>query len=179
VHARTHTQPWSSSAPSLSTCSICLPLSQFSGQLPVHLPTYTLPSLICLNMHHCCNSISYKSDKSGITRVFETRYFLFIYLTESDVRFPEWGGGVSLSPSRQYRTLKGVTQPSIDTWVADTFPGEQSVGTVLIHHRSPLIIEVKNTWSFTSTPHIRLHSMMIKLRNKFTFIGLDAFTCKI
>jgi hypothetical protein len=58
------------------------------------------------------------------------------------------------------RPALGSTQPPIQ-WV----PGDLSQGVKLpgheAHHSSPSSAEVKNAWSYTSIPPIRLHGVVL------------------
>jgi hypothetical protein len=61
----------------------------------------------------------------------------------------------------------GPTQPPIQ-WV----PGALSLGIKRAgceaDHSSPSSAEVKNAWSYTSTPPIRLHDVVLSLKNTGT-----------
>jgi hypothetical protein len=75
----------------------------------------------------------------------------------SRVRFPAGAGNFLITASR---TALGPTQPPIQ-WV----PGALSLGVKRpgreADHSPPTSAEVKNAWSYTSTPTIRFHGIVL------------------
>jgi hypothetical protein len=57
------------------------------------------------------------------------------------------------------RPALGPTQPPIQ-WVPGSFPGVKRPRREA-DHSSPSSAEVKNAWTYTSTPPIRLHCMVL------------------
>jgi hypothetical protein len=76
----------------------------------------------------------------------------------SRVRFPEEAGNFLFTTVS--RTALRPTQPPIQ-WV----PGDRSLGVKRprreADHSPPSSADVKNAWSYTSTPHIRLHGVVL------------------
>jgi hypothetical protein len=76
----------------------------------------------------------------------------------SRVRFPAGAGNFSLPP--RPRTALGPNQPPIQ-WIPGALslavkrPGREA------DHSPPSSAEVKNEWSYTSTPRIRLHGVVL------------------
>jgi hypothetical protein len=84
------------------------------------------------------------------------------YVLEDWVFESRQGLGISLF-STQSRPALGPTQPPIQ-WV----PGDPSLGVKRsgreANHTLPSSAEVNNAWSYTSTPTIRLHGVLLSYR---------------
>jgi hypothetical protein len=70
----------------------------------------------------------------------------------SRVLFPAGAGNLSLH--HWFRMGLGPTQPPIQ-WVPGERPGRK------VDHSLPSSAEVKNAWSYTSTPPVRLHGVVL------------------
>jgi hypothetical protein len=74
------------------------------------------------------------------------------------VRLPAGAGNFSLGHS--FQTGSGAHPASYPTDTGRSFPGVKRPGREA-DHSLPSSAEVKNAWSYTSTPPIHLHSVVL------------------
>jgi hypothetical protein len=76
----------------------------------------------------------------------------------SGVRGPAWAGNFSLH--NRVQTGSRAHPASYPMVTRDSFPGVQRPGREA-DHSPPCSSEVKNAWSYTSTPPVRLHGVVL------------------
>jgi hypothetical protein len=76
----------------------------------------------------------------------------------SRVRFPAGAGNFSLH--HRVQNSSGAHTASYPMGTRGSFPGVKRLGREA-DHSSPSNAEVKNEWSYTSTPPIRLHGVVL------------------
>jgi hypothetical protein len=74
------------------------------------------------------------------------------------VRFPTGAGNFSVH--HRVQNGSGTHPGSYSVGTGGTFPGVKRLGREA-DHSSPSSAEVKNAWSYTSTPPIRLHGAVL------------------
>jgi hypothetical protein len=79
-------------------------------------------------------------------------------LDDRGIRVPAGGGNFSLHHCVQ--TGAGAHPSSYLIGTRGTFPGVKRPGREA-DHSPPSSVEVKNAWSYTSTPSIRLHGVVL------------------
>jgi hypothetical protein len=62
----------------------------------------------------------------------------------------------------------GVLPASYPMGAGDSFPGVKRPGREP-DHSPPSSAEVRNVWSYTSTPQVRIHGVELRHRDSFTF----------
>jgi hypothetical protein len=105
-------------------------------------------------LHPAVTSVDYVQEYHPKSHPFTYLFIFFLHLLTS-----RWGLGIFLFTTAS-RTALGPTQPPIK-WV----PGALSLGVNRsgreADHSPPSSAEVKNAWSYTSTPPIRLHGVVL------------------
>jgi hypothetical protein len=106
----------------------------------------------------CCRHMyCYTEWKQDI----HVEFCIVISKTEMEMRNIVSGRGLGiLLFTTVSRTALGPTQPPIQWGTRGSFPGVKRPGCEADH--SPLSsVEVKNAWSYTSTPPIRIHGVVL------------------